>query len=134
MLVVDENLSDELILDAVAKGYSGQVLTVMDLRPRSIIKDDAIATLLLKLDQPTFVTINVSDFWKKARPHAGYAIVCIGVPQDRAIEVLELLRPFLRSASFKTKAARMGKVFHLLSSHIEHYGVDRKIQTTSWLE
>lgn len=65
MIVVDENLSDALILDAIAKGYSGQVLTVIDLRPRSIIKDDAISTLLLKTDQPTVVTISVAISGKR---------------------------------------------------------------------
>lgn len=119
MIIVDENLSDALIVNAIAKGYSGQVRMIMDLRPRSIIKDDAISTLLLKSDQPTFVTINVSDFWKKAKSHSDYCIVCISVPQDRAIDSLELVRPFLRSTLLRPKPRGWSKCFtcsHRISS------------------
>lgn len=133
MIVADENLADTHILNAIAKWYQGQVIPVTNLRPRSIIKDDAVSTLLLQVDQPTFVTINVRDYCKRTNPHPNYSVVCIAMPQERAFDALQLLRPFLRLAS-KTKAARMGKVFHLIASHIEYYGADKKIQTTSWLD
>ena len=67
MIVVDENIHDEAILAEISAWYCGKVISVLDLRPRTIIKDEAIPTLLLKANQPTFITINVSDFWRKVQ-------------------------------------------------------------------
>jgi len=63
MIVLDENLHDRRIIQAIAIWYSGQVVSVTTLRPRSIIKDDAIPILLRRTTLPTFITINVADFW-----------------------------------------------------------------------
>lgn len=58
MIVVDENLHDRRIMEAISAWYPGQVVSVTTLRPRTVIKDEAIPALLLKATQPTFVTIN----------------------------------------------------------------------------
>jgi hypothetical protein len=54
MIVVDENLHDQRIMRAISAWYPGQVVSVTTLRPRTVIKDEAIPALLLKVVQPTF--------------------------------------------------------------------------------
>ncbi len=134
MIVVDENLHDQRIIKAISEWFSGRVVSVTTLRPKSIIKDDAIPTLLRKADQPTFVTNNVSDFWKEVEPHAGYCIVAIVLPKERIREIPALLRRLFRLPEFKTKASRMGRVVRLTPKQIEYYEADRRIQSVSWPE
>lgn len=45
------------------------MIVLGSLRPHSIIKDDSIPALLQELKQPTFITINYSDFWRKIAAH-----------------------------------------------------------------
>ena len=77
MIVVDENLHDQRIMSAIAAWYSGRVVSITSLRPQSVIKDDSITTLLHRIHQPTSVTINVADFWKKVEPHQNYCFVSL---------------------------------------------------------
>ena len=46
MIVFDENVHQRSIMDAVAAWYRGRVISVTVLRPDTIIKDEAIPTLL----------------------------------------------------------------------------------------
>jgi hypothetical protein len=103
MIVVDESILDPEIVGAIAAWYQGQVLTVRRLRPRTIIKDDAIPILLSQTSQPTFVTINVSDFWKKVRADRRYCIVTLEVAQEQALELPALLRRLFRLLIFAPK-------------------------------
>jgi len=107
---------------------------VITLRPWSVLKDDAIPTLLLKATQPTFVTINVTDFWKKVQPHTAYCVTTVALPIERIQEVPPLLRRLLKLPDFKTKALRMGKVVRLTPGHIEYYSFDGQVQSISWLD
>jgi hypothetical protein len=131
MIVVDENLHDQRIMQAISAWYPGQVVSVTTLRPNTVIKDQAIPTLLLKVAQPTFVTTNVADFWKKVQPHNAYCIVAVALPKERMREVPALLRRLLRHSDLKTKSSRMGKVIRLTSSRIEYYEFDRQVHTLS---
>ena len=65
MIVLDENMHQRSIMDTVAAWYRGRVISVTVLRPDTIIKDEAIPTLLRNAQRPTFVTINVDDFWQR---------------------------------------------------------------------
>jgi hypothetical protein len=65
MIVLDEQLLGRNLELEIAKWYQGTVQFIMDLRPNTVIKDDAIPALLRLQNQPTFVTINERDFWKK---------------------------------------------------------------------
>lgn len=112
--------------------YLGQVVSVSGLRAESIIKDEAIPTLLLKVIQPIFVTINIADFWKKALPHTRYCIINVAVPKERIREIPGILRRLFRMSEFKTKALRMGKVIHVTQNHIEYYERDRRIHSLQW--
>lgn len=132
MIVVDENLHDHRIMEAISAWYPGRVVSVITLRPKTVIKDEAIPTLLLKVTQPSFVTINVADFWKKVQPHSAYCIIIIVLPTERIREVPDLLRHLFRLPAFKTKASRMGKIVRLTPKLIEYYESDRHIQSLLW--
>jgi hypothetical protein len=125
-------LHDERILAAIAAWFPGRVVSVTSLRPGTVIKDDAIPLLLRKAVQPTFVTINVSDFWKKAEPNHAYCIVNILLPKERIREVPELLHRLLRLPGFRTKASRVGKIIRLTPQRIEYYHSDRHVRLLPW--
>jgi len=55
MIVLDEQLLGRGLKREIAQWYPGNVRFVIDLRPRSVIKDDAIPGLLRQQNQPTFV-------------------------------------------------------------------------------
>jgi len=132
MIIVDENLHDQHILEAISAWYPGQVASVVTLRPGTVIKDEAIPALLLQAVQPTFVTIKVTDFWKKAPPHSGYCIIAVALSKERAREVPDLLRRFFRLPAFKTQALRMGKIIRLAPNRIRYYESDRCVQSLPW--
>jgi hypothetical protein len=111
MIVLDEQLNDPVIQAAFARWYRGQVIVINDLRPGSVIKDDAIAALLLDVRQPTFITINYTDFWRRIKAHPRYSVICLRLTQDRDFEVSEIVREMFRSPLLATKATRMGRVF-----------------------
>ena len=77
MIVFDENMRRRNIMDAVIAWYRGRVISVTVLRPDTIIKDEAIPTLLRSAQRPTFVTTNVDDFWQRVPAHTRYSIVVL---------------------------------------------------------
>jgi hypothetical protein len=129
MIVLDENLHGYRILAAWSPG---KVISVTSLRRGSLIKDEVIPVLLRTAVQPTFVTINVADFWRKVKSHNDYCIITVDLPQERAREVPDLVRRLFRIPDFKTKASRMGKVIYLTQDHIEYYELDRRIKSLPW--
>ena len=88
--------------------------------------------LLRRLDEPTFVTINVIDFWRRIEPHPTYCIVAIDLPKERALEIPPLLREFLRLPQFRTKTARLGAVVRLTPTQVEYYRADRQPLSFPW--
>ena len=132
MIVVDENIHDQRIIAAISAWYPGRVISITRLRLRSLIKDDAIPALLRKVPKPTFVTINVADFWKKIPPDSSYCFVNVALPKERTREIPDLIRRFLRLPEFRSKASRMGKVVRLTPSRIEYYESDWRIRSLSW--
>ena len=131
MVIVDENLHSHRIIQAISDWYTSRVISVTALRPGSVIKDEAIPTLLLKVSQPTFITINVADFWKNVQPHKSYCIVTVTLPTERIAEVSLLLRRFFRLPEFKSKALRMGKIVRLTSERVEYYQSVQHIHSIS---
>ena len=111
---------------------SGRVAILKQLRTNTTIKDDAVEMLLLRVPAPTFVTINVDDFWKKIRADDRFAVVNLELKGDQLDEVPVLLRKFLKQPGFKTKAKRMGIVALVHRTHIEFYRANRKIETVNW--
>ncbi|MCP4359547.1 MAG: hypothetical protein GY796_16175 [Chloroflexi bacterium] len=132
MIVVDEQLHNERIYRAIDAYYPGQVISICDLRPGTVIKDDNIPTLLIHSRQPTFITINADDFWLKINAHSAYCIVNFPLPADRRFEVPEILRRVLQHPHFNTKAKRMGHVLRVSRRTIRYYRIDRQLNYLDW--
>lgn len=129
MIVLDENIHDQRSIDEIASWYPGRVVSLTALRPRSIIKDDAIFSLLQQADHPTFVTINADDFWRRSEPHHGFCVVNLAIPKERVRDAPALLQHLLRLAQFKTRSSRMGKVIRMTYTRVEYYESDLRVQS-----
>jgi hypothetical protein len=127
MIVVDENIHSHEIMASIAQWYRGQVISVTRLRPHSVIRDDAIPTLLLQLDQPTFLTTNADDFWLIVPAHRAYCVVCLQLPKERNREAPEMLRRLLGLPEFRTKSLRMGKVVRMSPTGVLYYDESRQV-------
>jgi hypothetical protein len=133
MIVLDEQLLGHGIEHEIGRWYPGAVRFILDLRPNSIIKDEAIALLLSEQDRPTFVTINERDFWQKIRISRRYSVVCLALPDERAQEIPARLRALLRLPEFRTKAKRAGKVIRVTHQEVSYYSFeDRQIRMLEW--
>ncbi|MGI8786911.1 MAG: hypothetical protein ACR2HG_04020 [Pyrinomonadaceae bacterium] len=110
MIILDEHLSLPLIAEEIEKWYQGSVKNLSELRGASVIKDEGVPELLLKVKNPTFITINYTDFWRKIEAHQGYCIICLKLDSNRSLELPNRLREILKNLELKTKRARMGKV------------------------
>ena len=119
MIVLDEQLLGRGLERDIAQWYRGTVQFITDLRPHSIIKDEAIPVLLRRQAQPTFVTINERDFWRKVATDQRYCIVCFVLSDARVREIPLALRALLRRPEWRTKAQRMGKIIRVTNNDSE---------------
>ncbi|SRR6266571_345708 len=69
-------------------------------------EDDDLISLLHRLPQPTFFTLD-RDFYRHDWTHPNYCLVWLDI---RRREAAEFIRRFLRYPAFNTKAKRMGMV------------------------
>jgi hypothetical protein len=122
MIVVDENIARQSVL-AGLRWYEGKVVPLKALRPATVIKDDAIPSLLMAQRQPTFVTTDVSGFWRKVQPHQHFCIVCFPLPDHRLHKLPKLLRRLFRTEGFRAKRERMGKVALVTATTVRFYAV-----------
>jgi predicted GTPase len=130
MIVLDEQLLGRNLEGKIAQWYRGAVCFVTDLRPGTIIKDDSIPGLLRQENQPTFVTINAQDFWRKVAINNQFCLVCFTLPDSRASEIPALLRAVLRHPLFRSKRKRMGKVIRVTDQETSYYSCDdREVRT-----
>jgi hypothetical protein len=126
VIVLDEQLLGLDIETEIAKWYPGRVCFITDLRPGTVIKDDAIPVLLHQQNQPLFVTINERDFWRKIPANRHYCIVCFAFPNARAREIPERLRLLFNQSEFDTKAKRAGMMIRVASSQeVSYYSAQR---------
>jgi hypothetical protein len=132
MIVLDEQLLGLHLELEIANWYRGKVSFITELRPNSVIKDEAIPHLLRQQLQPTFVTINEQDFWRKVLIDRQYCIVCFVVPNSRAREIPRLLRALFGQVEFETKTKRMGKIIRVTRQEVCYYSFDEKIKTIKW--
>lgn len=133
MIVLDECISAKIVFNKLEAWYKGKVISVNALRIATLVKDDSIPTLLRTAKHPTFLTTNISDFWRKMPAHFSYCMICFDLPNERIDEIPRLLRGVLRFAEFKTNAVRMGKIILLRHNHIDYYGVGSKqVFTLNW--
>jgi len=132
VIVLDENLQVLRLGNPIATWYPGRVCYIIDLDPGAVIKDEAVPTYLRQLRGATFVTTNVTDFWRRVRADARYGIVCLSLPNERLREVPNLLRRLFRLPELKTKAARMGKVVRVSRRQVQYYTVsDNSLRSLS---
>lgn len=124
MIVLDEQLLGRDLEEQIARWYQGAVCFVVDLRPNTVIKDEAIPKLLQQESQPTFVTINESDFWRKTAINNQFCMVCLALPDSRAREISQRLRTLLDHPLFDTKKKRMGKMIRVAEKEVSYYSVD----------
>lgn len=121
MIVFDENIQQRSLIEEVAKWYKGKAISITTLRYGSLIKDDAITTLLRTAKQPTFITTNVDDFWLHEKAELAYCIICFELSNKRAGEIPSRLRKVFRYAFLKTKANRMGKILRVKHNELQFY-------------
>jgi hypothetical protein len=78
MIVLDEQLLGRGLERDIAQWYRGTVQFVIDLRPHTVIKDEAIPALLRQRSQPTFVTINARFLAESGdRPAILHRVLCL---------------------------------------------------------
>ena len=121
MVVLDEQLMKPKIKAEIESWYKGRIITILDLRPQTQIDDDVIPTLLRTAKQPTFITINYTDFWKALPASEGYCIICLKLSGNRTREVPALVRGLFKMKEFSTKKARMGKVVSWSDGKVSYY-------------
>jgi len=122
MIVLDENIARQSVL-AGLHWYEGKVVSVKTLRPNTVIKDEAIPSLLSKQKHPTFVTTDVDGFWRKVKPNPRFCVVCLPLPDYRLHELPSLLRRLFRTEGFRTKKERMGKIALVTETTVRFYAV-----------
>ena len=115
MIVLDEHLQSKGLDKAIGRWYAGAVINILDLRPNTVIKDEAIPGLLAQQNQPTFVTINANDFWQRVSASEKSCIICFAMASSEIIHIPSLLRRLLRHSNFDTKAKRTGKIVRITS-------------------
>jgi hypothetical protein len=133
MIVLDEQLLSYGIQASIARWYRGVVTDITQLRPHTVILDEAIPMLLQAVSRPTFVTINVADFWRRLAPNHRFCIVCCAVPHTRAQEVPDLLRRVLALEPFRTRSRRLGKIVRVSPQYVRYYTTDTQaIHFIAW--
>src|SRR5262245_21941540 len=133
MIVLDEQLLGRGLEVEIATWYRGTVCFIHELRPQTVVKDDAVPVLLRLQRQPTFVTINDHHFWRKVEADAQYCIVCFAFSDAEAKLISPILKRLLRHPNFKTKAQRMGCVIRYTKVSVSYYTRnDRTVRTVAW--
>ena len=133
MIVLDEQLLSYGLRQEVEQWYRGMVTDITQLRPETVILDEAIPMLLRTARRPTFVTINVTDFWQRIPPETRFCIVCVAVPHTRALEVSGLVRRLFALGDFRTQTQRLGKMVRVSQRQVQYYTTtDRTIHRLDW--
>jgi len=130
-IILDEHLGRNQVLQPIQHWIT--VKRVQDLRPREIIKDDRVLTILIHLEKPTLVTIDMG-LWKKRYCDRHYCILYFALLDTQQNQIPSLLRQVFRLETFKTKAARMGKVARITFTQVSYWelGSD-KLHSLDWL-
>src|SRR5579859_4395413 len=109
MIVLDEQLLGYGLHATISAWYRGRITDLPALRPGTVILDDAVPELLRAERQPTFVTINVRDFWRRMAPDRRFCILCFALPDQRVDELPRLLRRVFATKVFHTRRSRLGR-------------------------
>ncbi|HEY5864622.1 MAG TPA: hypothetical protein VI542_03580 [Candidatus Tectomicrobia bacterium] len=121
MIILDEQLLGRHIENDIAKWYRGTVRFIVEVRPHTVIKDEMIPAVLRQANQPTFVTINDQDFWRKVAIDRRYCVVCFALADTRVREIPASLRALFHRPEFRTKRRRMGTVIRVADARVSYY-------------
>lgn len=122
MIVLDEQLADPRIIEAISRFYRGRVVPITRLADaRRVIHDEAVPRVLQQQRGCLFVTINVRHFWRRMPGHPRYGIVCLEVAGDRALDTPAMIRRLLSQPGFRTRSQRCGKVILVSPTAIRYY-------------
>ena len=134
--MLDEQLEGRQLDNAIKKWYGGAVGNLSDLRFGTIIKDDAIPQLLRKQRKrkPAFLTINVSDFWRKVPIEEDFCVICFNLPDKDIMRIPGLLRQLYRHRRFNSRERRAGHVFRInADGRIRYYSRShQQIRSLIW--
>ncbi|HTY24898.1 MAG TPA: hypothetical protein VMC85_17335 [Desulfomonilaceae bacterium] len=111
MIVLDEQISNQQMIEAIGGWYRGKTATIAQLRPGTVILDDAIPALLRKESQAAFLTVNVNDFWRKVKIDHRFCVICFA--GDDVYRFPALLKALFRKPQFKNRKQRAGHVFRI---------------------
>jgi hypothetical protein len=133
MIVLDEQLNDPPLGEAIRKWYRGNVTVITELRAGTTIKDDDVPALLRTVADPTFVTVNVADFWRQLAPDRHFSVIGFTLEQREIARVSGLLRTLLSIDGFRTKRQRMGKIARVSGRVIQYYdGESWAVREIAW--
>ena len=121
MVVLDEQMKNLGLAEQFSSWHRGSIIDITALRPGTVIKDDVIPVLLRRVQSPTFVTINATDFWQRVQADRHFCMICVPLPDDRVNEISELLRRLFRFAEFSSRRARCGKIVLLSHTQVKYY-------------
>jgi len=126
MIVLDEQLADPRIIRSIEQWYKGKVIVIGEARPQTKIADDVIPVLLHKLKEPTFVTINHEDFWRKIPANPAYCVICFKLTGKRLAEVPDTLRALLSRPEWRSKSKRLGAVISVSARRVAFYSTKQR--------
>jgi len=109
MIVLDEELQGLGLEEKISNWYRGSILLIKALRPGTVIKDEAVPKLLRQIRQPTFVTINYSDFWRRVAAEKSFCLLCFKLTADQVDELPLFLRRIFKIPEFQTKTCEWEK-------------------------
>ena len=133
MIILDEHLKGIGLETAVSRWYRGRVIFVDHLRRITVIKDEAIPSLLRGVKHPTFVTMNYTDFWRRVQADTSYCIVCARFGIELAGDLSVWLRGLFALPPFKSKDRRMGSVVLFDRRRLQYYRAEeREVHLLSW--
>jgi hypothetical protein len=133
MIVLDEQLLGYGLQEVIGHWYRGAITDITRLRPQTIITDDAIPDLLRTVRQPTFITINVADFWRRLTPDRRFGVVCFALPTTRVERLPALLRRLFATTPFRTRRSRLGKIVRVSPHQVQYYTAESwAVQEIEW--
>jgi hypothetical protein len=130
VIVLDEQLLGRNLEKLIGAWYPGAVRFITELRVGTVIKDDAIPSILRQERDATFVTINESDFWEVVDITPDFCVICFALPDSQVSLVPDLLRQVLNHPRFNTKALRMGCVIRVSVNTFSYYTSSQRTPQT----
>ena len=130
MIVLDEGIHGHFIIKPIASWYSGRVISVTALRPKTVIKDDAIpvSTSLCPSSHIHHHQHNRLLANRLCRFALLYSLLRSRCKANQ--NASRLTAPSSSALTeFKTRESRLGKVARVRSNRIDYYELDKRVHT-----